>query len=66
MTVDSAGTIWAMDGNNFLLAFNPADGLQKFNCSRVGNGGFSGAVAIGREGLLIAAGDMGGITAIGV
>jgi hypothetical protein len=55
-----------MDGNNFLLAFNPADGLQKFNCSRVGNGGVSGAVAIGREGLLIAAGDMGGITAIGV
>ena len=66
LTVDGTGMVW-VDNGKTLYGFDPASGNVAFNCTKsaLRSSGYSGGVAIARDGLMIVAGDSGGITAVG-
>lgn len=68
LTVDGAGQVWVANGKGALFSFDPASGNVTNNCTgdAFGTLGYSGGVAIARDGLLILVDDTGSITAVGV
>lgn len=67
LTVDGAGIVWVSTGRGALFGFEPTSGNITYNCTgaALGTSGYSGGLAIARDGLMILMGDSGGITAIG-
>ena len=67
LTVDGAGMVWIANGRGELLGFEPVSGNITRTCSydALQGSGYSGGIAIGRDGLMVLVPDNGGILAVG-